>query len=199
MIGGSLVTFCIIATNPRPGSAASFVIMMLPPKSARKAVRRGCAKTLTSLSHIYASLMSAWITDSPSSKELKTGLSARASSFRNDLAAIALQLQNLKETARGARWEGNVRGHWPYEEYNRLVDVQEEMVAVLAQVSRISILGPFSLMIPQKSSQVRSRNSTTNGDQVSYITEKSSTRTSFVPLLMDLSGFMHHVNVLPDL
>ena len=117
--------------------------MMLPPKSARKAVRRGSAKTLTSLSHIYASLMSAWITDSPSSKELKTGLSPRASSFRSDLAAVALQLQNLKETARWARWEGNVRGHWPYEEYNRLVDIQEEMVAVLAQVSRISTLGPF--------------------------------------------------------
>jgi len=160
---------------------------MLPPKSARKAVRRGCAKTLTSLSYTYASLMSAWITDSPSSKELKTGLSARASSFRNDLAAVALQLQNLKETARGARWEGNVRGHWPYEEYNRLVDVQEEMVAVLAQVSRIFTLGRFPVMIP-KSSQVRSRNSTTNGDQVSYITAKSSTRTSFVPLLMDLSS-----------
>ena len=161
--------------------------MMLPPKSARKAVRRGSAKTLTSLSHTYASLMSAWITDSPSSKELKTGLSAQASSFRNDLAAVALQLQNLKETARWARWEGNVRGHWPYEEYNRLVDVQEEMVAVLAQVSRISIFGPFPLMIP-KSSQVRSQKLTTNGDQVSYITAKSSTRTSFVPLLMGLSS-----------
>jgi Aromatic acid exporter family member 2 len=159
---------------------------MLPPKSARKAVRRGCAKTLTSLSHTYASLMSAWITDSPASKELKTGLSARASSFRKDLAAVALQLQNLKETARGARWEGNVRGHWPYEEYNKLVDVQEEMVSVLAQVSRIFTLGRFPVMITN-SSQVRSRNSTTNGDQVSCTTAKLSTRTSFVPLLVDLS------------
>jgi Aromatic acid exporter family member 2 len=113
--------------------------MILPPKSARKAVRRGSAKTLTSLSNIYASLMSAWITDIPSSKELKSGLSIRASSFRKDLAAVALQLQNLRETARWARWEGNVRGRWPYEEYNRLVDVQLDMVAVLAQVSRISI------------------------------------------------------------
>jgi hypothetical protein len=136
--------FVLFATNTRSGSAASFILMILPPQSARKAVRRGSAKTLTSLSNIYASLMSAWITDIPSSKELKSGLSVRASSFRKDLAAVALQLESLRETARWARWEGNVRGRWPYEEYNRVVDVQLEMVAVLAQVSRISIQVPFS-------------------------------------------------------
>ncbi|KAI0002456.1 hypothetical protein BJV74DRAFT_815934 [Russula compacta] len=116
------------------GSAASFIVMLFPAKSARKAVRLGCAKTLISLSHIYASLMSAWITDTPSSKELKTGLSAPASSFRNNLSTITLQLRDLKEKARWARWEGNVRGHWPHEEYNRLADAQQEMVAVLAQL-----------------------------------------------------------------
>lgn len=113
--------------------------MLFPAKSARKAVRLGCAKTLISLSHIYASHMSAWITDIPSSKELKTGLSAPASSFRNNLSTIALQLRDLKEKASWSRWEGNVRGHWPHEEYNRLADAQQEMVSVLAQVSRIFI------------------------------------------------------------
>jgi len=28
-----------------------------------------------------------------------------------------------------------VRGHWPYEEYDRLVDIQQEMVAVFAQLA----------------------------------------------------------------
>jgi len=113
--------------------------MLLPAKSARKAVRLGCAKTITSLSHIYTSLMAAWITDTPTSKELKSGPSAWASSFRNELFVVALQLKDLKDTAELARWEGNVRGHWPYREYSRLIDVQQEMIASLAQVGRTSI------------------------------------------------------------
>jgi hypothetical protein len=83
--------------------------------------------------------MAAWITDTPTSKELKSGSSAWASSFRNELFVVALQLKDLKETAELARWEGNVRGHWPYGEYSRLIDVQQEMIASLAQVGRISI------------------------------------------------------------
>jgi hypothetical protein len=131
--------FCIIPTNENTGSAASFIAMLFPATSARKAVRLGCAKTLTSLSQIYASLMAAWISDAPTSKELKSGPSAWASSFRNELSVVALQLKGLKETADSARWEGNVRGHWPHEEYSKLIDVQQEMVASLAQVGRISI------------------------------------------------------------
>jgi hypothetical protein len=117
------------------GFAASFILMIFPAISARKAVRLGCAKTLASLSSIYTSLMAAWITDIPTSKELKSGPSAWASSFRNELSTVAIQLRDLKETAVSARWEGNVRGHWPYEEYNRLIDVQQEMIAVLAQLA----------------------------------------------------------------
>lgn len=140
IIGVSSATFCIIPlTDDNTGSAASFIVMLFPAKSARKAVRLGCAKTLTSLSHIYASLMAAWITDIPTSKELKSGPSAWASSFRKELSVVTLQLKDLKETAESARWEGNVRGHWPHGEYNRLIDVQQEMIASLAQVSRSSI------------------------------------------------------------
>jgi len=140
MIGASSATFFrIIATNTKPGAAASFILMLLPPKSARKAVRLGCAKTLSSISHMYASLMSAWITNTPTSKELQSGQSPRASSFRNNLAAVTLQLRNLKDMTGLARWEGNVRGHWPYAEYDRLVDAQLEMTSVLAQVSRVSV------------------------------------------------------------
>jgi Aromatic acid exporter family member 2 len=55
------------------------------------------------------------------------------------MTAVALQLNDLKETARLARWEGNVRGHWPYEEYNKLVDVQQEMVTLLSQVRSVAL------------------------------------------------------------
>ena len=81
--------------------------------------------------------MSTWIMDAPSSKESKSSLSARTSSLRAKLSSVVLQLRDLKEIARVARWEGNVRGRWPYKEYDRLVDIQQEMVAVFAQVSRV--------------------------------------------------------------
>ena len=112
--------------------------MLLPAKSARKAVRLGCSKSLTSLSNIYTFLMSAWITNTPSEKELKrAGPPGWANSFRDDLLEVAIQLRDLKEMAGWARWEGSVRGHWPYEEYNRLTDIQQEMVAVFAHVCRV--------------------------------------------------------------
>lgn len=118
------------------GSAASFIAMILPAKSARKAVRLGCSNTLTSLSHIYTSLMSAWITETPSSKELRRdGPPVWVNSFRANLFEVAIQLRNLKEMAGLARWEGNVRGHWPYGEYNRLTDVQQEMLSVFAHLA----------------------------------------------------------------
>ncbi|KAI0300497.1 hypothetical protein B0F90DRAFT_1723438 [Multifurca ochricompacta] len=117
------------------GSAASFIVMLFPAKSARKAVRLGCAMTMTSLSHVYASVMSAWISGNPSSKELKSGKSTLADSLRQSLSAVALQLRDLKDTAGLARWEGSVRGHWPYDDYMRLAGIQEEMVAVFAQLA----------------------------------------------------------------
>jgi Aromatic acid exporter family member 2 len=113
--------------------------MLLPTKSARKAVRLGCAKSITSLSYIYASLMSAWIRDAVSAKELKSGPPAWTNTFRKNMTAVALQLRDLKETARLARWEGNVRGYWPYEEYVKLVDIQQEMVTLLSQVRLVAL------------------------------------------------------------
>ncbi|KAI9465778.1 hypothetical protein BJY52DRAFT_1376562 [Lactarius psammicola] len=118
------------------GSAASFIVMLLPAKSARKAVRLGCSNTLTSQSHIYTFLMSAWITNTPSSKELgRVGPPIWANSFRENLFKVAIQLRDLKEMAGWARWEGNMRGHWPYEEYNRLTDIQQEMISVFAHLA----------------------------------------------------------------
>lgn len=112
--------------------------MILPAKSARKAVRLRCSKSLMSLSHIYTFLMSAWITNTPSAKELtRTGPPGWANSFRESLFDVVIQLRDLKEMAGWARWEGSVRGHWPYEEYNKLTDIQEEMIAVFAHVCRV--------------------------------------------------------------
>ncbi|KAI0055431.1 hypothetical protein BV25DRAFT_1833168 [Artomyces pyxidatus] len=117
------------------GSAASFILMILPAKSGRKTIRLHTARTITGLSTVYSSLMSAWISDDdgvdgekgPSEASL-----AWVDSFRNKMLAVALQIQTVKEDAILAKWEGSIRGHWPYEDYNRMLCLQEEMIAVLS-------------------------------------------------------------------
>ncbi|KAF9074230.1 hypothetical protein BDP27DRAFT_1317519 [Rhodocollybia butyracea] len=49
------------------GSAASFIVMMLPPTSGRKAVRSRNASIIASLGNLYAFLMSTWIAEVPRS------------------------------------------------------------------------------------------------------------------------------------
>ncbi|KAI0041578.1 hypothetical protein FA95DRAFT_677065 [Auriscalpium vulgare] len=124
------------------GCAASFILMLFPPKSGRKHVRLFNAKTLTSLGNIYALLMSTWIaqeeTDEKGEVSEKTPLSAQspawANSFREKMIKVALQVQHVKEQAALARWEGNFRGNWAAEEYDRIIMLQEQMIAVLAQL-----------------------------------------------------------------
>lgn len=137
------------------GSAASFIVMMFPPQSGRKAVRLRNAATIAGLSHVYIFLMSAWIagadgtgeegTQSQGSGEklpLGKGQAGGPASgapwvqeFRRKLVGVVQQIQTLQQMTALARWEGNVRGAWPYKEYNRLAEVQMDMVASLAQLA----------------------------------------------------------------
>jgi hypothetical protein len=109
--------------------------MMLPPKSGRKAVRLRAAASIDALGHVYTSLMSAWITESDAGKDAPFTFSKWVKAFRMRLIAVALQILAGKQQMALASWEGGVRGRWPKEEYIKLTEVQEEIVAVLAQVS----------------------------------------------------------------
>jgi len=106
--------------------------MMLPPKSGRKAVRMRAASTIDALGHVYTSLMSAWITEGDTRKS--DSLPHWVKDFRARLTAISFRVQAGKEQMTLASWEGGIRGRWPLEEYAKLTEVQEEMIAVLAQV-----------------------------------------------------------------
>lgn len=108
--------------------------MMLPPKSGRKAVRLRAAATIDALGHVYTSLMSAWITETDTGKEVSYTSSNWVKGFRARLIAVASRVLAGKEQIMLASWEGGIRGGWPKEEYIRLTEVQEEMIAVLAQV-----------------------------------------------------------------
>ncbi|KAI0297584.1 hypothetical protein B0F90DRAFT_1819180 [Multifurca ochricompacta] len=116
------------------GCGASFIMMMLPPMSGRQAVRLRAATSINALSHVYTSLISAWITEGNEGK---------------DVPEAAMML---------ASWEGGIRGRWPQEEYSKLTEVQEEMIGVLAQLGgalwkldtkwRLSLLGHTKVVDP---------------------------------------------------
>ena len=108
--------------------------MMLPPKSGRKAVRLRAAATIDALGHVYTSLMSAWITESEGGKVDPLSLPNWVQDFRARLTDVSFRVQAGKDQMMLASWEGGIRGRWPLEEYVKLTEVQEEMVAVLAQV-----------------------------------------------------------------
>jgi hypothetical protein len=105
--------------------------MMLPPKSGRKAVRLRAAASIDELGHAYTMLMSAWIVEDDSRKDAST---TWVKPFRRRLVAVTAQVQASKQQMMLASWEGNVRGRWPKDEYVKLMEVQEEMIAVLSQV-----------------------------------------------------------------
>ncbi|EED82525.1 predicted protein [Postia placenta Mad-698-R] len=120
------------------GCAASFIMMILPPTSARKSVRLRCASIMSSLSHLYSHLMAAWIDEVVPTEDGKEGMprgTEWVQDFREKIIAVAQQLQALKMQAAIARFEGNIRGAWPSKEYNKLVEVETEMTANLAMLA----------------------------------------------------------------
>ena len=141
------------------GCVASFIVMFVPPKSARKAVRVRNATAITGLSNIYLSLTSNWIGKcSPFTQdnvsEQTTGSNRedgsaeeaieRADSIRHlrpQLTAVATQLLSLNDVVESARWEAYVLGEWPYHEYKTMLEIEQDMVAILALVR---ILNAFS-------------------------------------------------------
>ena len=112
---------------------------MLPPKSGRKAVRHRNANTITTLSHVYQEITSAWINDRqmfPKERNMPEPTFAdQIPQLRDRILGVAAQLQALRIQTMIAKFEGNFRGKWPMEEYLKLVDTQVEMLISLAMVS----------------------------------------------------------------
>ncbi|KAK7451262.1 hypothetical protein VKT23_012602 [Stygiomarasmius scandens] len=138
------------------GSAASFIMMMLPPTSGRKAVRLRNAAIIAQLADVYSFLLSTWIStestgnsnadpssssssDEEANEEELTPTSAHPNTrwkaeFRRRLLNAADSLAATRSLTAIARWEGSIRGKWPVEEYMRLLDVESEMISSLAQL-----------------------------------------------------------------
>ncbi|KAI0646345.1 hypothetical protein C8Q79DRAFT_909612 [Trametes meyenii] len=120
------------------GCAASFILMMLPPKSGRKAVRLRNASVISGLSYLYSHLTSLWLSaDGPfdSTVDVKTaGAQARPrwpAELRGKFIALAEQIQDLRIRTAMSKWEGSIRGSWASEDYGRLLDLESDMLASL--------------------------------------------------------------------
>ncbi|KAJ7595105.1 hypothetical protein C8J56DRAFT_1013068 [Mycena floridula] len=117
------------------GSAASFIIMMLPPSSGRKAVRLRNAMCITSLERLYGFLVAAWIQPmaEKTPEEEKAGQPAWLNDFRVKLFNLSDQLIAIRVLTDLADWE-SFRGAWPKPEYVRILELQREMTGALAQL-----------------------------------------------------------------
>ncbi|KAN0131986.1 Protein of unknown function (DUF2422) domain containing protein [Lactarius tabidus] len=116
------------------GCAGSFIVMMLPPKSGRKAVRLRTAKSIGALGNVYTSLMSAWITEGDAGKDVSFAATDWVKAFRGQLIAVTLQVVTEKQEMVTAAWEGNIRGRWPHAEYIKITEIEEDMIGVLSQL-----------------------------------------------------------------
>src|ERR1700722_5484154 len=109
--------------------------MMLPPTSARKAVRLRNASTILGLCSVYGYLTSAWVSLEGGDKQDRAHVTSTwRTEFRRKLVALMEKIQDAQALTQLARWEGNVRGHRPVEEYVRLEAVQLEVLSSLGQV-----------------------------------------------------------------
>ncbi|VDB95654.1 unnamed protein product [Peniophora sp. CBMAI 1063] len=116
------------------GCVASFIVMFVPPKSARKAVRVRNATAISGLSNIYLDLTTTWIgnrTDGDRSDGL-TEDSTTVQRLKTQLVSVATQLLSLNDVVESARWEAAILGEWPYKDYKAMLEVEQDMVAVLA-------------------------------------------------------------------
>ncbi|KAF8530979.1 hypothetical protein JB92DRAFT_3105728 [Gautieria morchelliformis] len=122
-------------------SGASAVMMVVPPKSAKTAVRLANASIIFELSQLYGILVSKWImaeeaaaTGKYPSKDVQQ-ISPWSSEFRAAFTKAGAKLRVLKTRTNLARWEGSIRGAWPVDQYNELNDVETEMLSCLAQLA----------------------------------------------------------------
>ena len=126
---------CFSINPSLSGSAASFIVMMLPPTSGRKAVRLRNAANITNISEIYAFLIATWIGTQTHRKKSIGAPPHWGQEFRTKLLGLADQIQLVDQMTGLAKWEGSIRGKWPVEEYESLVQTESQMIGALAQVS----------------------------------------------------------------
>ncbi|KAL5519292.1 hypothetical protein ACEPAH_975 [Sanghuangporus vaninii] len=142
------------------GIGAIAILSILPPVSGRKAVRLQNAVMVDELSSLYSCLMSIWITEDKEESRVdsegelekpvageKTGTEKKdlpspaavkpewAAPVKKRMLRLMEQLQTMQMQTAMARFEGNIRGAWPSEEYEKLLEKESDMLAALGQLA----------------------------------------------------------------
>jgi len=91
--------------------------------------------------------MSAWIVEDDPRKDTPYTSTNWLKPFRRRLVAVTAQMQAGKQQMMLASWEGSIRGRWPKDEYIKLIQVQEKMIAVLSQVCDIEQMYNDSVIV----------------------------------------------------
>ena len=126
------------------GCAASFIVMLFPPTSGKKAVRLRNASIVREISSVYSFLLSEWVSETGNGDlgSLKMSKSSTTlelnpkwtEAYRKRLIGLSGQIQALRQMTAIAKWESGLRGRWPIEDYNSLVQTESQMLGSLAQV-----------------------------------------------------------------
>ncbi|KAG8773968.1 hypothetical protein FRC12_002211 [Ceratobasidium sp. 428] len=140
------------------GFGAGFIMMLLPPQSGRKALRLSNASTISAISQIYGLLISSWLTGEEEMQDEKAKGEISSSeenqplsrpyekwtpAFRAKLLSVAGHLAAQKLQMKTIKWERNIRGGWPAEHYEKLLEVQTTMISDLIQLAgSLSTLSP---------------------------------------------------------
>ncbi|KAJ7719305.1 hypothetical protein B0H16DRAFT_1897243 [Mycena metata] len=108
------------------GAAASFILMMLPPQSGRKAVRQRNALSIAALGESYAFLISTWISKQKSSDATLESV-PWVPDFHARLMGLADEMRAIRMLTDLAKWEGRSP--------RQVAGSRVDMIGSLAQLS----------------------------------------------------------------
>ncbi|KAG8684046.1 hypothetical protein FRC11_012701 [Ceratobasidium sp. 423] len=126
-------------------------MMLLSPQSGRKALRPGTASTVSQISQFYGLLVSSWLTAEEEAEDGEVNGKEATSlpyekwlpSFRAKLMSVASALAAQQTLMATIKWERNIRGSWPVENHEKLLEIQVRMVSDLIQLAgALSVLPP---------------------------------------------------------
>ena len=115
--------------------------MLFPVVSGRRLVRLQNSDTIREITELYTSVVATWMYAEDNEMPEEEFMGIWAPKFREKLLATSAKLYGLRSQTALAKWEGSLRGNWPYLEYAKLVETQVEMTGAVAQVRHLLFPG----------------------------------------------------------
>ncbi|CAK9785943.1 hypothetical protein CC85DRAFT_328300 [Cutaneotrichosporon oleaginosum] len=108
------------------GFAGAFIMILIPrPISAKKVVRQSMAKNIGALGDMYALELASL----EAARTERGDAASRRAKHRDHFLRIFSRLQTLHQRLAYASFEPAIRGPWPRAQYEKLIFIQESMLA----------------------------------------------------------------------